>query len=132
MTIPGETIEKIEQELGRAESIDYAFLFGSALRRLLPESDIDILIGGTIDFDGKMLLTVKLSTLLKRHVDLVVTREARCELVIEAMSKGRLIFVKDRDSLKRDYLRNWRRLDDNTGLRRMRIERIKQQYVYGR
>jgi predicted nucleotidyltransferase len=122
MTIPGETIEKIEQELGRAESIDYAFLFGSALRRLLPESDIDILIGGTIDFDGKMLLTVKLSTLLKRHVD----------LVIEAMSKGRLIFVKDRDSLKRDYLRNWRRLDDNTGLRRMRIERIKQQYVYGR
>ena len=127
-----EIIDIIDQTLRPVGSIEYAFLFGSALRRLLRESDIDILVGGEIDFDTKLVLTAGLSTRLKRNVDLVQASEARCELVLKAMSEGILIFVKYGEKLKQDYLRNWRSFDDSTGLRRIRIERIRQQYANGR
>jgi hypothetical protein len=48
------------------------------------------------------------------------------------MSKGVLIFAKTREALKQDYFRNWRAYDDSAALRRMRIERIKEQYGHGR
>jgi len=48
------------------------------------------------------------------------------------MSKGVLIFAKTRDAVKQDYFRNWRACDDSATLRRMKIERIKEQYVHGR
>jgi predicted nucleotidyltransferase len=126
-----EIIDMIDQTLRPVELIEYAFLFGSALRRLLPESDVDILVGGEIDFDTKLALTADLSTRLKRNVDLVCVRESRCEVALKAMSEGILIFVKDGDMLKQDYFRTLRRFDDNSGLRRIRIERIKRQYANG-
>ncbi len=114
------------------EDVDYAFLFGSALRRLLPQSDIDILIGGNLNFDQRLLLASELSMKLKRIVDIVLTSEARCELVLKAMSQGKPIFVRKRETLKEDYVRNVRKLDDNTKLRRIRQDRIRKQYTHGR
>jgi predicted nucleotidyltransferase len=127
-----EIIDKIDQVLGPVESVAYAFLFGSALQRLLPQSDIDILIGGTIDFDRKLLLTAELSSKLSRNTDLILVSEAQCELVLKAMSQGVLIFERNRETLKQDYIRNWRCYDDNTSLRRIRFTRIHQEYAYGR
>ena len=130
-TITDEIVNKIDQVLRSVESIDYAFLFGSALRKLLPQSDIDILIGGEMDFNQKMLLTAELSRGLSRNVDLVLVREAHCELVLKAMSQGILVFVQNRDMLKQDYITNWRSFDDNTGLRKIRFARIQRQYANG-
>ena len=127
-----EIIDKIDQVLRPVESVAYAFLFGSALQRLLPQSDIDILIGGTIDFDRKLLLTAELSGKLSRNTDLILVSEAQCELVLKAMSQGVLIFERNRETLKQDYIRNWRCYDDNTSLRRIRFARIHQEYAYGR
>lgn len=127
-----EIIDKIGQVLRPVESIAYAFLFGSVLQRLLPQSDIDILIGGKIDFDQKLLLTAKLSSKLSRNTDLIMVSEAQCELVLKAMSQGVLIFERNRETLKQDYIRNWRCFDDNTSLRRIRFARIQQEYAYGR
>jgi predicted nucleotidyltransferase len=126
-----EIIEKIAQVLRPVKSIDYVFLFGSALRRLLPQSDIDILIGGEMDFNQKLLLTAELSRGLSRNVDLVLVREAHCELVLKAMSQGVSVFVKNRNMLKQDYITNWRCFDDSTGLRRIRFARIQRQYANG-
>jgi predicted nucleotidyltransferase len=132
MTVTKEIIDKIYYILGLVKSIDYVFLFGSVLRKLLPQSDIDILIGGETDFDQKMLLTAELSRELSRKVDLVLVREARCELILKAMSHGIPVFIRDRDILKRDYMNNVRLFDDNTGLRQMRFARIQREYTYGR
>lgn len=131
MTDTKEMIDKIAHILRPVKSIGYVFLFGSALKRLLPQSDIDILIGGEMDFNQKMLLTAELSRGLSRNVDLVLVKEARCELVLKAMSQGVPVFVQNRDMLKQDYIANWRSFDDNTGLRRIRFARIQQQYAYG-
>jgi predicted nucleotidyltransferase len=43
-------IAEIRGILSRVEGGDYAYLFGSALKWLLPDSDIDILLGGDFDF----------------------------------------------------------------------------------
>jgi predicted nucleotidyltransferase len=132
MTVPKEIIDKIDHVLRPVESIDYVFLFGSALKKLLPQSDIDILIGGKLGFNQKMLLTAGLSRELSRNVDLVLVREARCELVLKAMSKGLQVFTRNKETLKQDYITNWRRFDDSTNLRRIRFNRIEREYAYGR
>jgi predicted nucleotidyltransferase len=131
MTDTKEIIDKIAHILRPVKSIGYVFLFGSALRRLLPQSDIDILIGGEMDFNQKLLLTAELSRELSRNVDLVLVTEAHCELVLKAMSQGVPVFVQKRDMLKQDYITNWRSFDDNAGLRRIRFARIQRQYANG-
>ncbi len=78
--------DAIEQVLRPVESIDYAFLFGSATGNLLPGSDIDILVGGDVGFDQRLSLTAALSRLLGRDVDIVPVKEARSQLVAKAMS----------------------------------------------
>lgn len=127
-----ELIDKIAQILRPVESIDYVFLFGSVLRRLLPQSDIDILIGGEMDFDQKMFLTAELSRALSRKVDMVFAREARCELVLKAMSRGLVVFTRNREKLKQDYIANLRHFDNGIGLRNIRFSRIQREYAYGR
>jgi predicted nucleotidyltransferase len=131
MTDTKEIIEKIAHILRPVKSIGYVFLFGSALRKLLPQSDVDILIGGELDINQRLLMTAELSRGLSRNVDLVLVREAHCELVLKAMSQGVPVFVQNREMLKQDYITNWRSFDDNTGLRGIRFARIQRQYANG-
>jgi predicted nucleotidyltransferase len=46
-------LSAIRGVLSRKGKIDYAFLFGSALKELRPDSDVDILIGGRLNFGEK-------------------------------------------------------------------------------
>jgi predicted nucleotidyltransferase len=123
-------IDEIKTVLAPVEGLDYAYLFGSALNRLLPNSDIDILAGGDLDFDRKTRLSMDLSLLLKKNVDIVLAKEAPCELILKALSRGRPILVHKRKSLREDYFRNYFLYDANTSLRNIRLERIKR--IYGR
>lgn len=120
-------IKEILSEIG---GIDYAYLFGSVLKSLLPDSDIDILLGGDFDFDRKTALTMELALRLKRNVDLVLAREASYELVLNALSHGRPIVINNRDSLKRDYLKSYFLFDANTPLREIRRHRVKEKYLH--
>ena len=122
-------IAEIRAVLSQAESLDYAYLFGSALHRLLPESDIDILVGGDLDFEGRTSLAVELSLRLKRNVDLVPAKEASHELILTALSQGLPIFVREKGSLRRDYFQNYFLYDANTSLRNIRLQRIKKIYA---
>ena len=122
-------IAEIRAVLSQAEGLDYAYLFGSALHRLLPESDIDILVGGDLDFEGRTSLAVELSLRLKRNVDLVPAKEASHELILSALSQGLPIFVREKGSLRRDYFQNYFLYDANTSLRNIRLQRIKTVYA---
>lgn len=123
-------IDEIKTVLVPVEGLDYVYLFGSALNRLLPDSDIDILVGGDLDFGRKTRLSMDLSLLLKRNVDIVLAKESSHELILKALSRGRPILVHKRKSLREDYFRNYFLYDANTSLRNIRLERIKR--IYGR
>ena len=124
-----EYISEIKGILSRVEEVHYAYLFGSALKRLLPDSDIDILLGGDFDFDQKTSLAMELSLHLKRNVDLVLAKEASYELVLNALSRGRPIFVHKKESLRQDYFNSYFLFDANTSLRNIRLERVKRIYA---
>jgi uncharacterized protein len=123
-------IAEIKDTLSQHEGIDYAYLFGSALKRLLPDSDVDILLGGNLDFEQKNRLAMELSLRLKRDVDLVLAVEAPYELILKALSQGMPIMVNNRDSLKRDYFKGYFLFDSNAALREIRIRRVKEKYRY--
>ena len=122
-------IAEIKQILSHVKGIDYAYLFGSALNRLLPDSDIDILVGGDLGFDQKTKLSMELSLRLKRNVDIILAKEASYELIMNVFSHGESIFINKRDSLRQDYFKSYFLYDANTALRRIRLERIKR--IYG-
>jgi predicted nucleotidyltransferase len=122
-------IAEIKGILSRVEGVDYAYLFGSALNQLLPDSDIDILLGGDFDFEQKTRLAMKLSLHLKRNVELVLAKEASYELILNALSRGRPIFVHKKASLRQDYFNSYFLFDTNTSLRNIRLERIKRIYA---
>ena len=74
-------IETIKSVVSRRKEISYAILFGSALERLLPHSDIDLLIGGNLDRKMKSDLSTALALQIHRPIDIVLAKEARCEVV---------------------------------------------------
>ena len=121
-------IDEIRSELSQVEGIDYAYLFGSVLQRLLPDSDVDILVGGELDSNQKNSLAMNLALRLKRNVDIILAKEVSHELILKALSQGRPILIRKRDSLRQDYFRNYFLFDTNTSLRNIRMERIKRAY----
>lgn len=121
-------LNKIKQTLEQYNGIDYAFIFGSAVKgKLLPSSDIDILIGGDLNFSTRVDIALKLETLLRRRTDIVLAKEAAPELVLTAFSQGKCVLKNSRERVKEDYFRNFYLYEDSAGLRRMRTARIKRE-----
>ena len=125
-----EYIKKIRDVVSKSEKIDYAFLFGSVLKRTLPESDVDILLGAHLKPFEKIDLAMELELLLKRKVDIVLVNEAPCELVLKALAQGLPVLINNKQSLKRDYFKNVYLYEDRSTLRKLRISRIKKKYSY--
>jgi predicted nucleotidyltransferase len=125
-----ENIQKIKEILTRYTTIDYALIFGSILNKPLHESYVDILLGASLNVSEKLDLAMELELLLKRKVDIVLVKEASCELVLNAFSKGLPVFIKDKVRLKKDYFRNSYLYDDTIPLRQLRTLRIKRKYGY--
>lgn len=124
-------IEKIESVIVRREEVVYAILFGSALKRLLSHSDIDLLIGGDLDVRQKTDLSATLSLELRRPIDIVLTKEARCDLVLRAFSSGIPLVVRDKKKVKEDYFNCYRLYDQKRLMKRVRLERLKRVYSDG-
>jgi len=125
-----EHIQKVKNVLRHYSKIAYAFLFGSYLNHPLEDSDVDILLGGSLDSSEKLDLAMELELILKRKVDIVMAAEASCELLLNALSKGLPLIINDKLSLKKDYFENFRLFDDRTMLRKLRTARIKSKYRY--
>jgi predicted nucleotidyltransferase len=124
-------IEIIRSVCSRKNEVAYAILFGSAVKRLLAHSDIDLMVGGELSPTVKADLLMELTVQLRRQVDLLYTQETLCEVVLGAFSSGTVILVRDRERLKEDYLKNYRLCDQNDSLRRIRLERLKRVYGNG-
>ena len=124
-------IEKIKSVVSSKKGLAYAILFGSALRRLFPHSDIDLMIGGELTPLEKIDLSMELTVELGRQIDVISSGEGRCEVVLKAFSSGVLIFIRDRGCFKKDYLKNFHLCDQKNPLRRIRLERLKRVYGNG-
>jgi predicted nucleotidyltransferase len=124
-------IETIRSVCSRKKEVAYAILFGSAVKRLLAHSDIDLMVGGELSPAVKADLLMELTVQLRRQVDLIYSQDALCEVVLGAFSSGIVILVRDRERLKEDYLKNYRLCDQNDSLRRIRLERLKRVYGNG-
>jgi len=124
-------IKKIESVISGRGRVAYAILFGSALRHLLSHSDIDLLIGGDLDTRQKTDLSAALSLALRRPIDIVLTKEARCDLVLLACSSGIPLFGRDKRKVKEDYFNCYRLCDQERLMKRVRLERLKRVYGNG-
>ena len=122
---------KIKEALSKFEGIGYVFLFGSSLDKMRPESDVDILLGGDLTHADRTDLAMELELIFKRKVDVVLAREAPCELVLEALSKGTQLLAKDKAGLRNDYFKNFYLYDDARNLRELRRLRVKKRHAHG-
>ena len=129
MMLTKTEIEKIKSIVSSRKGVAYAILFGSALKHLLAHSDIDLLIGGDLDTGQKTDLSAALALELRRPIDIVLTKEARCDLVLRAFSSGIPLAVCDKRKVKEDYFNCYRLCDQEHLLKRVRFERLKR--VYG-
>ena len=124
-------IDKIRSVVSTKKGVAYAILFGSALKRLLTHSDIDLLVGGDLSTDEKVDLSMELTVQLGRKIDILCTGEARCEVVLRALSSGVPIVVCDKERIKEDYFKNFRLCDQGNPLKKIRFERLKRVYGNG-
>ena len=122
-------IENIKSVVFGRTEVDYAFLFGSALKHLLAHSDIDLLIGGDLDPRQKADLLMELAIEVHRPIDIVLTQEAHCDVVLRDFSSGVPLVVRDKKKVKEDYFYHYRLCDQGHPLKRVRMERLKR--VYG-
>ncbi len=118
--------------LTRVRSIRYAFLFGSSLKKPLPGSDIDILIGGPLTPRERTHLSIELEGIFKRKVDIVAAGNAPSELVLKAFATGVPLFIRNKRILNQDYFRNLYACEDNDALRALRLARVKRRYRNGK
>jgi len=125
-----EDIQKINEVLRQYSRIDYAFLFGSYLKHPMNDSDVDILLGASLEPSEKLDLAMQLELILRRKVDIITTAEASCELLLNAFSKGLPLIINDKLSLKKDYFKNFRLFDERTSLRMLRMGKLKSKYCY--
>jgi predicted nucleotidyltransferase len=132
MEISNTCIEHVKTLLMKAKTIRYAFLFGSSLKKLLPESDIDILIGGPLTFRERTHLSIELEGVFKRKVDIVIAGEAPSELVLKAFATGVPLLMRNKRALGQDYIRNFFQYEDNAALRALRLARVRKEYGHGR
>lgn len=119
---------QVAGHLSGYSNIKYAVLFGSALKNLRKNSDIDILVGGELDFNDILELSVEAEKILKRKVDIVYADKAPARLVLKAMANGQKILMKDEEYFKRDYFKNLRIADDSAGLYRIREEKTRRSF----
>jgi predicted nucleotidyltransferase len=124
-------IEKIKSVVSGRRGVAYAILFGSAVKHLLAHSDIDLLIGGDLDPGQKTDLSAALALELRRPIDIVLTKEARCDLVLRAFSSGIPLAIRDKGKVKEDYFHYYRLCDQGCLLKRIRLERLKRVYGNG-
>jgi len=129
--IPESQIEKIRSVVSSRRGIAYVILFGSALKRLLANSDIDLMIEGELGLGEKADLSMELTIEIGRHIDIISPNEALCDVVLRAFSSGIPILVSDKGRLKEDYFKNYRLCDHKNPLKRIRLERLKRVYGNG-
>ena len=96
---PPADLDAIARALASDEDLRFAILFGSiAMGRAGPASDLDVAVLATepLSAERKSALIARLGELTGRPVDLLDLRTAGVLVTREALTKGRLLFCRDR------------------------------------
>lgn len=91
--------DAIARDLAGDEDLRFAILFGSvATGRAGPGSDLDVAVyaGAPLSAEHKRRLIARLAELTGRPVDLVDLRTAGVLVTREVLTRGRLLFCRDR------------------------------------
>lgn len=91
--------DAIARDLAGDEDLRFATLFGSvATGRAGPASDLDVAVFATepLNAERKIALIARLAELSGRPVDLVDLRTAGVLVTREALTRGRVLFCRDR------------------------------------
>ncbi len=103
-----KVIEKLKSFFETRSNIAAAYLYGSyATEKNTHKSDVDIAIlmelekTSTERFSVRNQIRSDLSRLLRKDVDLVIMNEAGETLLLEILTRGKLIFEKNRDIHRR-------------------------------
>ena len=117
-------IKKIQDYFKNKRKVSYVVLFGSALKHLKKDSDIDLLIDHGSSFEQRLSYAADLEQLVGRRVDVVPVDGTYYDLALQAFAYGKIIVRRNEQRLKEDYFRVRRIADDNLPLERIRRERL--------
>ncbi len=102
LALPAD-FDAIAWDLAGDEDLRFAILFGSvAADRAGPASDLDVAVfaTGPLSAEHKRRLIARLAELSGRPVDLVDLRTAGVLVTREALTRGRLLFCRDRGAYR--------------------------------
>jgi len=131
MTLQQKHINDIHSYFKNRHKVSYVILFGSGLKHLRPDSDVDLLLGGSVPFPDRLTYMADLERCLGRKVDIVPVQSTFYDLALQAFAYGRLIVTHNRNHLLRDYFRCRRAYDDNLPLQHIRAERLRRIFIHG-
>jgi predicted nucleotidyltransferase len=131
MRITQKHIQAIKTYFRGRSRLHYVIVFGSAIKNLRFDSDIDLLVGERLNFVQRTEVALCLEQEVGRKVDVICIDDAPCGLALEAFAHGSPVMVRDAGRLKRDYFMKYHEYENNAPLRRIRAEKIKRDLVYG-
>ncbi|OHB88812.1 MAG: hypothetical protein A3D13_06115 [Planctomycetes bacterium RIFCSPHIGHO2_02_FULL_40_12] len=112
------------------------YLFGSrAAGKERPDTDIDIALIVDDDFsfiqnyDLPLVISSKLESITECKVDVVLFHKMDPLLQTEIRTKGKLIFVSDKEKLKKIFFKAGREFEDYLKLHKYYIRALKKRYI---
>lgn len=95
--------EKILGIFNKTEEVEFAYLFGSGAKGIsgiLSDIDIALFVDRNLAkaerFDLRLRLSSKLSSIMKKPVDVVTLNDSSVQLSYEVIKHGKVIFCKDK------------------------------------
>lgn len=125
-------IQQIQNYFKSKTAISYVVLFGSALKGLKKDSDIDLLVGGKVTLQDRIRYAIDLEKKLGITIDIVPEKSTFHDIALQAFAYGKVILVHNKQKLLSDYTKARRLFDDNLPLRQIRANRIKRTLLHGK
>jgi hypothetical protein len=128
-------VESLKAFIAKEQGILLVFLFGSfASRQIRPMSDVDIGIyfRAVPDVYATNDLIEKLSSLLKREVDLIALNHASPILKMQVLKTGMLIYESDRKYFHQFFVDTVNQYDDLKRIRKNCEDSILRGRIYAR
>ena len=119
----------LKNVFGRYKRIHYVVLFGSAARKKLrANSDIDVMVGGSLTFNQRTRLMADLEMQLKRPVDIMLSSNADSDVALSAFAKGIPIIVHDESIFKKDFFRHYYHVEDAMYLKMIKAAKLRRSF----
>lgn len=127
-------IHSINESLVSFHDISIAVLFGSAVtNRIRPDSDVDIAIAGesALSWDRLQEIRITVGKVLRREIDIVDLQTSKGLIFYEALTKGTIIFSRDRRLMAKMMTEAVYFAADFLPLMKRALENKARKFIYG-